>query len=87
MTRVVLHSVAFVYFPAETQERIEAMMAERAQRATPDAPLAWLAYEADAQDKFTLRLRLWPGGEERLLARCHPHGARIEWVASEPGGT
>jgi hypothetical protein len=26
-----------------------------------------------------LRLRLWPGGEARVLAGCHPHGATVAW--------
>jgi hypothetical protein len=25
-------------------------------------------------------LTLWPGGEPRLLANCHPHGAWVEWL-------
>jgi hypothetical protein len=27
-----------------------------------------------------VRLTLWPGGEERLLARAHPHGAAVTWL-------
>ncbi|MDJ0847677.1 MAG: DUF2332 family protein [Myxococcota bacterium] len=27
-----------------------------------------------------LRLRLWPGGEERLLATSNPHARRVEWL-------
>ena len=30
-----------------------------------------------------LRCRLWPGGEDRLLALCHPHGAKIEWQTAD----
>ncbi len=87
ITRTVLHSVAFTYFPAEGQARIRAAMAKVGETATPDAPLAWLRYEAEPEeDRFTLRLRLWPGGEDRLLARCHPHGSKVEWVGSKPSG-
>ncbi|HEX8124364.1 MAG TPA: DUF2332 family protein [Allosphingosinicella sp.] len=80
VVHVVLHSVAFQYFPEETKARIVAAMEEAGLAATPSAPLAWLRYEFDDDDKaITLRLRTWPG-EERLLAHCHPHGARVEWL-------
>jgi hypothetical protein len=79
-TRVVLHSIAFQYFPDGTKARIEAVMAEAGAAATAGAPLAWLRYEYDPADgKIGLRLRTWPG-EERLLAYCHPHGSRVEWL-------
>jgi hypothetical protein len=78
-TRVVLHSIAFQYFPEETKARIAAAMAGAA--AGVGAPLAWLRYEYDpADDRITLRLRIWPGGEDRLLALCHPHGGSVRWL-------
>ncbi|MDB5693614.1 MAG: hypothetical protein JWO81_2677 [Alphaproteobacteria bacterium] len=82
VTRVVLHSVAFHYFPAATQARITAMIAEAGATAAEESPLAWLRYETEPdEDRFTLRLRLWPSGEERLLASCDPHGNRVDWLA------
>ncbi len=78
-TRVVLHSIAFHYFPEESQARIAAAMDAAGAGATPEAPLAWLRYEFDGGDRATLRLRTWPGAD-RLLAYCHPHGAQVEWV-------
>ncbi|MEA3053865.1 MAG: hypothetical protein QOG72_2768 [Sphingomonadales bacterium] len=80
-TRVVLHSVAFQYFPKETQKRIAAALERAGAAATLASPLAWLRYEHDEGDeRITLRLRAWPGGEERLLAHCHPHGSSIRWL-------
>jgi hypothetical protein len=32
-------------------------------------------------DHVEVRLRLWPGGEDRLLARAHHHGAWVDWIA------
>jgi hypothetical protein len=29
-----------------------------------------------------VRLTLWPGGEDRLLAETHPHGATVRWLAA-----
>jgi hypothetical protein len=79
-TRVVFHSVAFHYFPAATRARIAALMETAGNKASESAPLAWLRYEADPDDPFALRLRLWPDGADRLLAFTHPHGARIRWL-------
>jgi hypothetical protein len=31
-----------------------------------------------------VRLTLWPGGAERVLAEVHPHGAWVRW-AGEAG--
>jgi len=81
MARVVMHSVAFHYFPESTKRRVAAHIEAAGARATLDGPLAWLRYEEQPGDgRFSLRLRLWPG-EEQLLAWTHPHGRSVEWVA------
>lgn len=78
--RVVLHTIAFQYFPEGAKARIAAML-EGAGTAGA-TPLAWLRCEPEAgEDRITLRLRTWPGGEERVLALCHPHGAWVRWLA------
>lgn len=80
-TRVVLHSIAFQYFPEQTKARIAAALERAGKSATAGAPLAWLRYEhAEGDERITLRLRTWPGGEERLLAYCHPHGSWVKWL-------
>jgi hypothetical protein len=80
ITRVVLHSIAFQYFPEGVKARIAAAVERAGAAATSAAPLAWLRYEYDPADgKIALRLRTWPG-EERLLAYCHPHGAWLKWL-------
>lgn len=83
-TAVVMHSIAWQYFPVATQTRIAAYLTALGANASVDAPLAWLRYEMDdatAAELPTLRLTLWQGGapNERLLARAHPHGAFIQW--------
>jgi hypothetical protein len=81
VTRVLLHSIAFQYFPEETKARVRAAAARAGAAATREAPLAWLRYEHDSGDeRITLRLRTWPGGEDALLAHCHPHGTTIHWL-------
>ena len=78
---VVHHSIAFQYFPADTQRRITAHLEALGTTATGDAPLAWLRFEFIVPDRAPeLRLRLWPGGEDRLLATGHPHGAQVNWL-------
>jgi hypothetical protein len=85
VTTTVFHSIAFQYFPQSTQARIEAQMEMAGARATAAAPLAWLRFElepgADSGVPPSLRLKLWPGGEDRLLARAHPHGKLVHWLA------
>jgi len=81
VTRVVLHSVAFHYFPDATKQRIAAHIEAAGAAATAEAPLAWLRFEEQPCDgHFSLRLRTWPG-EEHLLAWTHPHGRSMKWVA------
>jgi hypothetical protein len=84
LATVVFHSVFFQYMPAESQAALVATLAEFGAQARADAPLAWLRMEpaADSPAVMELRLTLWPGGEERLLAHAHPHGAWVEWAPS-----
>lgn len=80
VTRVVMHSVAFQYFHAESQRRVTAHIEAAGERASARAPLAWLRYELDPEaQRPSLRLRTWPGGEH-LLAWAHPHGRSVHWL-------
>jgi hypothetical protein len=80
-TRVVMHSVAFHYFPEETKRRVVAHLEAAGAAATAEGPLAWLRYEEQpGEGRFSLRLRTWPGADE-LLAWAHPHGRSMAWVA------
>jgi hypothetical protein len=82
--RVVLHSIAYQYFPEQVQARIEAAIEQAGAAANEQEPLAWLRFEMLGEDERpSLRLRLWPGGSDRLLAWAHPHGKSIRWLASE----
>jgi hypothetical protein len=78
---VVFHSVFWTYLPKETQESIQSTIEAAAERASDEAPLAWLRYEeAPDQVHCELRLRLWPGGEDRLLAVGGYHLSPVRWV-------
>ena len=79
---MIYHSVFWQYMPPESQVALQQIIEAHGQTATRDAPLAWLRMEppADNMAAMEVRLTLWPGGEERLLAQVHPHGAAVEWL-------
>ena len=78
---MVVHSIVWQYFAKETAARAKAAIQAAGERASSDAPFAWLSMEQYAlEEPPELRLTLWPGGERQLLARVHPHGATIDWV-------
>ncbi len=80
---LVFHTIAWQYFPVAAQARGEAMLAAAGARATPEAPLARLAMEADATPGSAgVTLTLWPGGERHLLARAGFHGQFVHWQAA-----
>jgi len=56
-----------------------AWLAEAGSRATGDAPLAWLLMEPGGE-QTEVRLTLWPGGAERVIARAGFHGRPVRWV-------
>jgi hypothetical protein len=82
---VLYHSVFWQYPPPETRAAILRNIQAAGAAATSDAPFAWLRMEP-AEDNpaaaMEVRLTLWPGGRETLLARAHPHGAAVHWLAA-----
>lgn len=83
-TRAVIHSVAFQYFPEEVQGRVARAIERAGAGASADSPLAWLRFEKLPDDAhYSLRLSLWPSGEETLLAWAHPHASSIRWLMNE----
>jgi hypothetical protein len=83
VVRVITHTIAAQYFPAEVRRRIVAHIERVGAAATAHAPVAWLRYEIEPRhnNQPTLRLAVWPRGEEKILAHGHPHGKTIRWVA------
>jgi hypothetical protein len=80
--QLVVHTVAWQYFPPETQARALAAM----DRAGRQGPLARLAIEADGQTPgAALRLTLWPGAVTIPLGRADFHGRWVDW--SPPNGS
>jgi hypothetical protein len=79
---VVFHSIVWQYLTADERATAGAVLANAGDRATADAPLAWLRLEPSPDLTHTeLRVTAWPGGEDRLLARGHYHLGPVQWVA------
>jgi len=74
---VIYHSIVSQYLSDAERAALFDGIREAGERATPDAPLAWLRMEP-ADDRANLELTLWPGGEDRLLARVGYHGTPVE---------
>lgn len=94
---LVMHSIAWQYFPSQVKAACRVAIEKAALRATHEAPLAWLAMETDGtKGSAGLRLKTWPEqageGASRLLARVDYHGRWIKWLDSQvhqtidPGG-
>jgi hypothetical protein len=82
MTRVLMHAVAMQYANQETRERIRDHAERVGRQATDGAPFAWLRFEGDPEfdEQGGLRLTLWPGGKEEVLAIGDTHGERLRWM-------
>ena len=79
---VLFHSVVWQYLAGEVRESLRETIAQAGRAAAADRPFAWLRMEPSLSQPagmMEVRLTLWPGGEERLLALAHPHGAIVDW--------
>jgi hypothetical protein len=80
---VVWHSVMIQYLPDEEAARVHRHVEAAGAAATRDAPVAHLAFEppegTHIQGTPLLTLRLWPGGERRVLGEGPPHGLPVTW--------
>jgi len=79
VVRVLFHSIAYQYFPSDTQARIAARMEAAGACARIDAPLAWLGFEQDGENGPRLTLRLWPDGQRWILAQADAHVRKVTW--------
>ena len=75
---IVYHSIVLQYMPRPSFRRMRDAIVAAGDNATDDAPIAWLRMEP-AGELADLRLRLWPGGEDEVLAECGYHGRPIFW--------
>jgi hypothetical protein len=80
---VLFQSHMWWYLSSDDRKAILRTLDEAGARASREAPLYHLRMEAPAVDRCEIKLRAWPGGEERLLANTHPHGRWVEWLGNE----
>jgi hypothetical protein len=81
---VVFHSVVWQYLSERDRVALRSAVAEAAEKATTAAPLAWLRMEADKPGRVRehmLRVALWPGGDDALLAITGAHGFPVRRAA------
>lgn len=83
-TTVLLHSVVWQYLSAPEQAQVSARLEALGAQAGADQPLAHLRAEPwrrtpGADRDFWVRLRAWPGGEDRALGLMAPHGPPVAW--------
>lgn len=79
--RVLMHSLVWQYLDGASQSRITTAIERAGAAATADSPLGWVRLEADRTKlRHDLTVRMWPGGEETLLAHGHAHGFWVKWV-------
>jgi hypothetical protein len=82
---VLFHSVVLPYLSPEEGAAFHRELVSAGERAHEDAPFAWLSLEP-GEKEADVRLTLWPGGEERLLARAGFHSTRVRWLADQSAG-
>jgi hypothetical protein len=81
VARVVFHTIVLQYASSQTRAAIKQTLASAGERATDSAPLARFSMEHEKPDQpATIRLTLWPGGEERVIGQCDSHGAWAQWA-------
>ena len=78
---IVCHTIAWQYLSVDAKARGQTMMLNAGETASKEAPLAWLRFEVNSVGSSPeLLLTLWPGGQERRIAKADFHGFEIEWT-------
>jgi hypothetical protein len=76
---VLFHSIVVQYLSPEEGTELHRTITAAGRLATSDAPFAWLFLEPGGE-RTDVRLTLWPGGEERLLAHAGYQSSRVAWL-------
>jgi hypothetical protein len=79
-TTIVYHSIVMQYLSEEDRLTFEGLLQERGDATSSTAPLAWLRMEPGGAES-EIRLTLWPGGVERVIATSGYHGLNVRWLA------
>ncbi len=76
---VIYHSIVLQYLDNAEFERVGKAITGAGAAATEEAPVAWLRMEPGGEEAH-IRLTMWPGGRERLVATSSYHGAAVRWL-------
>ncbi len=74
---VVFHSIVLPYLSEDARENVHRIIEQAGERASSEAPLAWLSMEPGS-DQADVHVTLWPGGERRLIAQAGFHGRDVK---------
>jgi hypothetical protein len=75
---VVYHAIVYEYFSDAVRRAFHEALDHAGAGATPDAPLAWLRFEATPATRgYAATLTTWPGGAERVVATAGAHGSDV----------
>jgi hypothetical protein len=78
---VVMQSVVADHLSKDERARLSVTIEAIGARASAQSPLAWLRMEFDAPARrYHTRLRVWPGGDDHLIASSSGHARDIEWI-------
>lgn len=77
---VVFHSIFMQYLARDARRAFADAIAARGAHATGEEPLAWLRMEPPGA-LATVRLTMWPGGDEQVIAEAGYHGLPVYWRA------
>jgi hypothetical protein len=80
---VVFHSIVMQYLSEGDRSAFEAMVRAEGAAATEEAPVARLRMEP-AGEHAEVRLTMWPGGLEFLVATSGYHGGSVRWLGLDP---
>jgi len=73
-------TIAWQYFPTDTQIAGRNLMELAGRKASKTNPLAWFSMEQDGKKSgAALTLRLWPGDQTTHMGRADFHGRWIDW--------
>jgi hypothetical protein len=79
---VIFHSVVWPYIAEPERERIRGLIQQSGARASHKSPLAWLRMEAE-DNQLQIRLQIFPGLEEQVIATSQPHAPAVHWLLPE----
>lgn len=81
---IVFHSAVWQYISESEQQQIVTIIEDAGTRASKHAPVAWLRMEA-VNNRFEIRLRIYPGFEEQIIATSRAHAPSVHWLLKSQG--